>query len=268
MKQNISAFLKSNGSLKLFLLAIVFSICSGIIALLSNALGSFLFWIDESSIQIPASEYGYTSSIFILSSLVICVINVVFSLFMNGALFSAYRYFSGKTDKRTGLKTFTELTLADIIILIIEVVILCVLLIGYLPVSKDIASGTSIAAIRSILVISVLIASPLFIGALVLQIINYKGIKKWVGCAYAADENKILGKPSTFVYVYAIITAVICAICLLAVIPRLFNSGYTYSLIFNVGRFLSLGFSLASTVIYIILMKRFKQVLLLLRKRK
>ncbi len=249
--------LKKHGSSKIFLVAIILPSVFGVITVLLHALGVYLFW---NSADAAVLAYKDRAGILVISSFVISIINLFVTLFMNGSLFSAYRYFSGSSSKKTGLKTYTELTLASIILFIIEAVFLAIILIGGFPVAKDVVSYQEIESLKYVAVILLLLLSPFIIGVFVLSILNYFGIKKWVKCAYAADEDRADGKTSSFVYVYAIITSVVFALGVSGALFKLLTTPFVaYSFVFDVGRLLNLGAGLASTILYIILMKRFKR---------
>ena len=254
-KRPLTEVVIKHGSSKLFLSAIILAfVYIGLNLLYSiftavSSLNTSIPFVDA-SVLIDEGYYVIT-----IVSALIAVVNSILSFIQYGYLYSAYCFFSGRSNNPNGLKTFTKIFLAQMIIVIAEMPLA---VLGALFAIDD--SNDAYGVKGAIIFFTAIILIPIIAGVIVLGIFQYKGIKKSVNHALAAYENRNSGKLSNFVLVIAFIAAVGNGITLLMQIVSFAASPLlgVYNLISNFVSFTVTALSLIATVMFIVLMFRFK----------
>ncbi|MBQ1205720.1 MAG: hypothetical protein IIX67_00800, partial [Clostridia bacterium] len=113
-----------------------------------------------------------------------------------------------------------------------------------------------------VLTIMSIILIPIFAGLIVLSVFYYKGIKKSANHAMAAYENRNSGKVSTFVLVMAFISAVTVGFDIITALSSfgmvVFNAPTVTSVLATLFNVVVYGLMMASTIMYIVLIFRYK----------
>jgi hypothetical protein len=188
-------------------------------------------------------------------SALIAVVNSILSFIQYGYLYSAYCFFSGRSNNPNGLKTFTKIFLAQMIIVIAEMPLA---VLGVLFAIDD--SNDAYGVKGAIIFITAIILIPIIAGVIVLSIFQYKGIKKSVNHAMAAYENRNVGGVSTFVIVMAFIVAVGGGISLITQLSSavLSASFGMYAIITTISSIVIQALQITSLIMFIVLIFRYK----------
>ena len=251
----LNEVVRKHGSSKLFLSAIVITF----VYVALNLLYSIFSTVASFNTSIPFVDLGgyFDEEIYIVlfATFLIAVVNSILSFVQCGYLYSAYSFFSGRAGNKDALKSFTKVFLAQMIVTIVE---MPVVLLGTVSSMDD--SYAIPGILEAFTIIMAIILIPILAGVIVLGIFQYKGIKKSVNHALAAYENRNSGKLSIFVLVIAFIVAVGNGITLLMQIVSFAASPLlgVYNLITYFVSFTVMALSLIATVMFIVLMFRFK----------
>lgn len=242
-------------SSKLFLSAIILAfVYIGLNLLYSiftavSSLNTSIPFVDA-SVLIDEGYYVIT-----IVSALIAVVNSILSFIQYGYLYSAYCFFSGRSNNPNGLKTFTKIFLAQMIIVIAEMPLA---VLGALFAIDD--SNDAYGVKGAIIFITAIILIPIIAGVIVLSIFQYKGIKKSVNHAMAAYENRNVGGVSTFVIVMAFIVAVGGGISLITQLSSavLSASFGMYAIITTISSIVIQALQITSLIMFIVLIFRYK----------
>lgn len=242
-------------SSKLFLSAIILAfVYIGLNLLYSiftavSSLNTSIPFVDA-SVLIDEGYYVIT-----IVSALIAVVNSILSFIQYGYLYSAYCFFSGRSNNPNGLKTFTKIFLAQMIIVIAEMPLA---VLGVLFAIDD--SNDAYGVKGAIIFITAIILIPIIAGVIVLSIFQYKGIKKSVNHAMAAYENRNVGGVSTFVIVMAFIVAVGGGISLITQLSSavLSASFGMYAIITTISSIVIQALQITSLIMFIVLIFRYK----------
>ena len=254
-KRPLTEVVCKHGSSKLFLSAIILGIVYVGLNLLHlifttvSSLNTSMPFVDA-SIFIDESYYVIT-----IVSALIAVVNSILSFVLYGYLYSAYCFFSGKSNNPNGLTTFTKIFLAQMIIVIAEMPLA---VLGTLFALDD--SNDTYGVKGAIILIVSIILIPIIAGVIVLSIFQYKGIKKSVNHAMAAYENRNVGGVSTFVIVITVFAAVGGGISLiLQLMTMLLSASFgIYTIISNLTSLIVLALQFTSVIMFLVLIFRYK----------
>lgn len=246
-----------HGSSKLFFTAILLSIISTALSLLYGidssvaALDTELPFVDLG----PFIGDGYYITVIV--TVLIAVVNAILAFVQNGFLFSAYSFFSGKSRNGNGLINFSRVLLAELIIVIVEIPVL------FLSVFAMVDDSYSYPGVwATVIFIMSIILIPVIAGFIVLSVFYYKGIKKSANHAMAAYENRNSGKVSTLVLVMAFISAVAVGFDIITALSSfgmaIFNAPTVTSVLATLFNVVVYGLMMASTIMYIVLIFRYK----------
>ena len=242
-------------SSKLFLSAIILAFVSFGLNLLYSIFSIALSFntsipFVDASVLIDEGYYVIT-----IVSALIAVVNSILSFIQYGYLYSAYCFFSGRSNNPNGLKTFTKIFLAQMIIVIAEMPLA---VLGALFAIDD--SNDAYGVKGAIIFITAIILIPIIAGVIVLSIFQYKGIKKSVNHAMAAYENRNVGGVSTFVIVMAFIVAVGGGISLITQLSSavLSASFGMYAIITTISSIVIQALQITSLIMFIVLIFRYK----------
>jgi hypothetical protein len=254
-KRPLTEVVIKHGSSKLFLSAIILAfVYIGLNLLYSiftavSSLNTSIPFVDA-SVLIDEGYYVIT-----IVSALIAVVNSILSFIQYGYLYSAYCFFSGRSNNPNGLKTFTKIFLAQMIIVIAEMPLA---VLGVLFAIDD--SNDAYGVKGAIIFITAIILIPIIAGVIVLSIFQYKGIKKSVNHAMAAYENRNVGGVSTFVIVMAFIVAVGGGISLITQLSSavLSASFGMYAIITTISSIVIQALQITSLIMFIVLIFRYK----------
>ena len=254
-KRPLTEVVIKHGSSKLFLSAIILAfVYIGLNLLYSiftavSSLNTSIPFVDA-SVLIDEGYYVIT-----IVSALIAVVNSILSFIQYGYLYSTYCFFSGRSNNPNGLKTFTKIFLAQMIIVIAEMPLA---VLGVLFAIDD--SNDAYGVKGAIIFITAIILIPIIAGVIVLSIFQYKGIKKSVNHAMAAYENRNVGGVSTFVIVMAFIVAVGGGISLITQLSSavLSASFGMYAIITTISSIVIQALQITSLIMFIVLIFRYK----------
>lgn len=246
-----------HGSSKLFFSAIVLSIISTALSLLYGIYSSVAALDTELPFVDLGPFIGDGYYITVIVTVLITVVNAILVFVQNGFLFSAYSFFSGKSKNGNGLKTFSKVFLIQIIFSLVEIPVL------FISIFSNVDDSFSFpGALATIILAMSIILIPVLAGITVLLVFHYKGVKKSINHAMAAYENRNIGKVSTLVLVMAFISAVAVGFDIITALSSfgmvIFNAPTVTSVLATLVNVVTYGLMMASTIMYIVLIFRYK----------
>ena len=258
MKETVAKFARSNK----FLLAVIFGLFASIITAVTScaeyiSLFDLQFLLEYS--REPIYKF-YLTDIYIYISIGLTLFILLLAIFQFACLMNIRSYFTGKAENPSGIKGFLTLFVINVIVSIIQ---LPFTMFYAIMTFESTLGGKELYGVFSLFFILILIT--VLPAIIVLTVFQYKGIKKSFNFSLCAFEERNYGKPSSFLLVFTIITLAMLVISLLSTSISLFTlfASYAYKtvsgLIFNyILPLLSTIFSFVSTLLYVIIMVKFK----------